>query len=137
MVYANEASTRAKATTAMNGLLNNISKAATVKSVMVYSGGGAKAAGSYDKSLRFFGFCDPVASADNPYQYTKSYGNNVYLDTWKPNWSYNAAKKTPRYYADIDKLISLVKSGGGKAVETSHPHSTYPSFFLNKYKDEI
>jgi len=137
MVYANEASTLAKAKTAMNGLLSDIGKSAIVKSVVVYSGGGAKAAGSYSKSLRFFGFCDPVASANNPYQYQASYGNNVYLDTWKPNWSYNAAKKTPAYYADIDKLISLVKSGGGVALETSNPHDTYPAFFLNKYKDKI
>jgi hypothetical protein len=131
MVYANENSTRAKATTAMNGLLNGLSKAATVKSVMVYSAGGRRGSTAYSSGLRFFGFCDPVAYYGT---YKPSYSNNTYLDTWKPNWGAGSADS---YNNDIDKLIANIKNSGGVALETSNPHDTYPSFFLNKYKDKI
>jgi len=139
MVYANRNSSVGVATTAMNGLLNNIGKTAVVRSVILYSDGGKIASSSYSPSLRFFGLCDPVASKNNQYQWdSANYGSNTVLDTRKSNWSYNASNKTPESYGSIDDLIAKVSSANGEVVENNNTaHSDYPSYFLQTYQDRI
>ena len=98
-------------------------------SVVGFSAGGLNVLDTYNRDFKFVGLIDP----SNKSKYNSlNFGSNTYMVYNKNNWG-----AYPSIQSNMDVLASKINDGGGVATSVSLPHKDIPSFFFDKYKDEL
>lgn len=98
-------------------------------SVMGFSAGGLNVNKAYNKNFKFIGFIDPSTRQEN---LSTNYGNNVRMVYNDSNWG-----GLPQIKALLPKLADVVNKVGGSAEKVNLSHNKIPSYFFDKYKNEI
>jgi hypothetical protein len=98
-------------------------------SVIGFSAGGVNVNRAYDKNFKFIGLIDPTTKKEN---LATIYGNNVKMVYNDANWG-----GYPQVKALLPTLANLVNKVGGSAEKVNLKHDKIPSYFFDKYKNEI
>ena len=98
-------------------------------SVIGFSAGGLNVQKAYNKNFKFIGLIDPSTRAENV---KKDYGNNVKMFYNDANWG-----GYPQIKSVLPNLADAINKLGGDAEKVNLQHSKIPSYFFNKYKDDI
>ena len=98
-------------------------------SVIGFSAGGLNVQKAYNKNFKFIGLIDPSTRAENV---KKDYGNNVKMVYNDANWG-----GYPQIKSVLPNLADAINKLGGDAEKVNLQHSKIPSYFFNKYKDDI
>lgn len=98
-------------------------------SVIGFSAGGLNVQKAYNKNFKFIGLIDPSTRAENV---KKDYGDNVKMVYNDANWG-----GYPQIKSVLPNLADAINKLGGDAEKVNLQHSKIPSYFFNKYKDDI
>jgi len=98
-------------------------------SVIGFSAGGLNVQKAYNKNFKFIGLIDPSTRAENV---KKDYGDNVKMVYNDANWG-----GYPQIKSVLPNLADAINKLGGNAEKVNLQHSKIPSYFFNKYKDDI
>lgn len=98
-------------------------------SVIGFSAGGLNVGKAYNKNFKFIGLIDPSTKKES---LSTSYGKNVKMIYNDANWG-----GYPQVKALLPTLASLVNKVGGSAEKVNLKHDKLPSYFFDKYKNEI
>jgi hypothetical protein len=98
-------------------------------SVIGFSAGGLNVQRAYNKNFKFIGLIDPTTKKEN---LSTNYGNNVKMVYNDSNWG-----GYPQVKAVLPTLADLVNKVGGGAEKVNLKHDKIPSYFFDKYKNEI
>jgi hypothetical protein len=98
-------------------------------SVIGFSAGGLNVQKAYNKKFKFIGLIDPSTRAENV---KKDYGDNVKMVYNDANWG-----GYPQIKSVLPNLADTINKLGGDAEKVNLQHSKIPSYFFNKYKDDI
>lgn len=98
-------------------------------SLIGFSAGGLNVERAYNKNFKFIGLIDPSTKKEN---LATSYGDNVKMVYNDANWG-----GFPQVKAILPTLADLVNKVGGSAEKVNLKHDKIPSYFFDKYKNEI
>jgi hypothetical protein len=98
-------------------------------SVLGFSAGGLNVQKAPQKDFKFVGLIDPSTRSEYVGLPFTNIAKMVYNDA---NWG-----TLPKIKEVLPKLAQAVKSGGGESEKVSLAHAKIPSYFFNKYKDQI
>ena len=98
-------------------------------SVIGFSAGGLNVQRAYNKNFKFIGLIDPTTKKEN---LSTVYGNNVRMVYNDSNWG-----GYPQVKAALPTLATIVNNVGGSAEKVNLKHNKMPSYFFDKYKNEI
>jgi hypothetical protein len=98
-------------------------------SLIGFSAGGLNVQRAYNKNFKFIGLIDPSTKKEN---LATSYGDNVKMVYNDANWG-----GFPQVKAVLPSLADLVNKVGGSAEKVNLKHDKMPSYFFDKYKNEI
>jgi hypothetical protein len=98
-------------------------------SVLGFSAGGLNVQKANANTFKFIGLIDPSTRAEYVQLPFTNIAKMVYNDA---NWG-----SLPKIKEVLPKLAQSVKNGGGDAEKVSLAHAKIPSYFFNKYKDQI
>lgn len=98
-------------------------------SVIGFSAGGLNVQKAYNKNFKFIGLIDPSTRAENV---KKDYGDNVRMVYNDANWG-----GYPQIKSVLPNLASAINKLGGDAEKVNLQHSKIPSYFFNKYENDI
>jgi len=98
-------------------------------SIIGFSAGGLNVEKAYNKNFKFIGLIDPTTKKEN---LSTVYGNNVRMAYNDSNWG-----GYPQVKAALPTLATIVNNVGGIAEKVNLKHDKIPSYFFDKYKNEI
>jgi len=98
-------------------------------SVIGFSAGGLNVQKAYNKNFKFIGLIDPSTRSENV---KKDYGDNVKMVYNDANWG-----GYPQIKSVLPNLANAINKLGGDAEKVNLQHSKIPSYFFNKYKNDI
>jgi hypothetical protein len=98
-------------------------------SVLGFSAGGLNVQKANLKDFKFVGLIDPSTRAEYVNLPFTNIAKMVYNDA---NWG-----SLPKIKEALPKLAQSVKNAGGDSEKVNIAHAKIPSYFFNKYKDQI
>ena len=98
-------------------------------SVIGFSAGALNVQKANRKSFKFIGLIDPSTRSE---YVSLPFTNNVKMVYNDANWG-----TLPKIKEALPKLAQSVKNAGGDSEKVALAHAKIPSYFFNKYKDQI
>lgn len=101
-------------------------------SIMGFSAGALPVQENYSPDFKFVGLIDPSTRVNYS---NKKYGSNTFMSYWINNWA--GVFSSFDYKAIYPRLEKSVQDSGGFAENIKLDHSKFPTYFMEKFFNEI